>query len=92
MKKIAKAELVDAIAAQLGVSRELVQPDALFAEDLRADSLDMVELGMMLETTFDVEIEQRDSMKLKSVADAMRFVEQKLGYSPWLDAAAAEGV
>ena len=49
------------IVEQLGVGREEAVPEAAFIDDLGADSLDIVELVMKLEETFDIEIPDDDA-------------------------------
>ena len=65
------------IAEQLGVKPEEVTPNASFVDDLGADSLDTVELIMALEEEFNVEIPDEDSEKMKTVGDAIKYIEDK---------------
>ena len=67
------------IVEQLGVGREEVVPEAAFIDDLGADSLDIVELVMKLEETFDIEIPDDDAEKLKTIGDAMAYVKERKG-------------
>ena len=63
------------IVDQLGVNAEQVTPEAKFIEDLGADSLDTVELVMALEEEFGAEIPDEEAEKLKTVGDAIKYVE-----------------
>jgi acyl carrier protein len=63
------------IVDQLGVNPEQVVPEAKFIEDLGADSLDTVELVMALEEEFGAEIPDEEAEKLKTVGDAIKYVE-----------------
>ena len=65
------------IAEQLGVKVEEVIPQASFIDDLGADSLDTVELVMALEEEFGVEILDEDAEKMGTVADAIKYIEEK---------------
>jgi acyl carrier protein len=65
------------IAEQLGVKPEEVTPNASFVDDLGADSLDTVELIMALEVEFNVEIPDEDAEKMKTVGDAIKYIEEK---------------
>ncbi|MDR5638728.1 MULTISPECIES: acyl carrier protein [unclassified Thermosynechococcus] len=72
-------EKVKAIVAdQLSVDAEKVVPEASFAEDLNADSLDSVELIMALEEAFGVEIPDEEAEKLKTVQDVLDFINNKV--------------
>jgi acyl carrier protein len=66
------------IAEKLGVSEDKVNPQASFVDDLGADSLDQVELIMAFEDAFDVEIPDEDAEKLKTVNDAIEYLQTKI--------------
>lgn len=63
------------IAEQLDVEKEQIVPTATFAEDLGADSLDTVELVMALEEEFDIEIPDEEAEKIKTVQDAINYIQ-----------------
>ena len=63
------------VAEQLGVDVEEVTPEASFIDDLGADSLDTVELVMALEEAFSVEIPDEDDEKIKTINDAIAYIE-----------------
>jgi acyl carrier protein len=65
------------VAEKLGVSEDKVTPQSSFVDDLGADSLDQVELIMALEDEFDMEIPDEDAEKLKTVKDALDYIESK---------------
>ncbi|MBU1998031.1 MAG: acyl carrier protein [Candidatus Omnitrophota bacterium] len=65
------------IAEQLGVKAEEVIPTASFIDDLGADSLDTVELVMAFEEEFGIEIPDDDAEKITTVADAVKYIEEK---------------
>jgi acyl carrier protein len=62
------------IVEQLGVDEGEVTASASFQDDLGADSLDIVELVMAFEEAFDVEIPDEDAEKIKTVKDAIDYV------------------
>jgi len=62
------------IVEQLGVSLDEVVPAASFVDDLGADSLDLVELVMMLEEEFGGEIPDEDAEKIQTVQDAIDYI------------------
>ena len=53
-----------------------VKPEAQFVNDLGADSLDTVELIMALEEEFDIEIPDEKAEKIKTVGEAIDYIEQ----------------
>jgi acyl carrier protein len=67
------------VAERLGVDIEKVTMDAEFTGDLNADSLDLVEVIMALEQEFDTEVKDEDAEKIRTVADAVNFIEEQLG-------------
>ena len=69
------------IVKQLGVNADEVTEDASFIDDLGADSLDTVELVMELEKEFEMEIPDDDANNIRSVGDAIRYIEGKSGPS-----------
>ncbi|MFW5960532.1 MAG: acyl carrier protein [Chitinivibrionales bacterium] len=72
-----EAKLKEIIAEELSVDAEKVTPEASFVDDLGADSLDQVELIMKLEDEFSVEIPDEDAEKLKTVKDALDYLNSK---------------
>lgn len=71
------AEKVKAIVVeQLGVSADEVKPEASFVEDLGADSLDLTELIMAMEESFDIEIDDEEAQKILKVKDAIEYIEK----------------
>ena len=64
------------IVEQLGVEESEVTPNASFVDDLGADSLDTVELVMAFEEAFEIEIPDEDAEKIRTVKDAVSYIEQ----------------
>jgi acyl carrier protein len=62
------------ICEQLSVEESEVTTDASFVETLNADSLDIVELIMVFEETFGIEIPDEQAEKIKSVGDAITYI------------------
>jgi acyl carrier protein len=63
------------IVDQLGVSESEVTSAASFVDDLGADSLDTIELVMAFEEAFGIEIPDEDAEKIKTVKNAIEYVE-----------------
>jgi acyl carrier protein len=72
-----ETKLKKIVVDQLGVDAAEVVPTARFSEDLRADSLDLVELIMALEEDFGIEIPDEDAEKILTVGDAMSYIAAK---------------
>ncbi|MBI9084751.1 MAG: acyl carrier protein [Desulfobacterales bacterium] len=62
------------IAEKLSVDISEVVPEASFADDLGADSLDLVELIMTMEEEFDIDIRDEDAENLVTVQDAINYI------------------
>lgn len=62
------------IVEQLGVDEAEVTSNASFVDDLGADSLDVVELVMAFEESFDIEIPDEDAEKIRTVQDAVDYI------------------
>ena len=71
-----EAKVKDIIAEELGVEKEKLTNDASFMEDLGADSLDTVELVMAFEEAFDIEIPDEDAEKIRTVKDAIDYIDK----------------
>ncbi|MBD2624331.1 acyl carrier protein [Microcystis flos-aquae FACHB-1344] len=56
-----------------------VTPEASFANDLKADSLDVVELVMALEEEFDIEIPDDAAEQIDTVGKAVEYINEKVG-------------
>ena len=65
------------VSEQLGVDVAEVKPEASFANDLGADSLDTVELVMALEEEFDIEIPDEAAKGIGTVQAAVDFIVEK---------------
>ena len=63
------------IVDQLSVDADEVTLEASFVDDLGADSLDVVELIMGLDTEFDIEIPDEDAEKISTVGDAVEYIK-----------------
>ncbi|NCR57575.1 MAG: acyl carrier protein [Microcystis aeruginosa LL13-06] len=67
------------VVEQLDVEPEKVTPEASFANDLAADSLDVVELVMGLEEEFDIEIPDEAAEQIDTVGKAVEYINEKVG-------------
>jgi len=65
------------VVDKLGVDRSEVTPEAVFIDDLGADSLDLVELIMAMEEEFGFEIADEEAEKLRTVGDVINFIKAR---------------
>src|SRR6476619_7442623 len=65
------------VVEQLGADEAEVTPEASFVDDLNADSLDLVELIMSLEEEFGTEISDEDAEKIRTVQDAVDYIDER---------------
>jgi acyl carrier protein len=72
-----ESHVINVIAKQLGIDIEKVIPEASFVDTLGADSLDLVELIMMFEEEFNIEIPDGDAGKLLTVQNAIEYIKEK---------------
>jgi len=70
-------KIIDLIAEQLNVTKEECVPEAAFIDDLGADSLDLVELIMEMEETFNIQIADNELEKIRSIKDVTEFLHSK---------------
>jgi acyl carrier protein len=68
-------KVIEIVASQLELEADQVKPESSFTEDLKADSLAVVELVLALEENFGVEIPDEETEKIKTVGDAITYIE-----------------
>ncbi|MBW6514634.1 MAG: acyl carrier protein [Candidatus Syntrophosphaera sp.] len=73
-----EAKVKQIVMDKLGVEESQIVPSANFIEDLRADSLDTVELVMAFEEEFSISIPDEDQDKLRTVGQAIDYLKEKL--------------
>jgi acyl carrier protein len=70
-------QVFEIVSEQLSVPREEITLESSFVDDLKADSLDVVELVMRFEDTFGVTIPDEDYEKIRTVGDAIEYINQR---------------
>lgn len=70
-------KVIAIVCEQLGVEIKDVKLESKFVDDLKADSLDVVELVMEFEDEFEVTIPDDDYDKIKTVGDAVNYITEK---------------
>lgn len=78
MDSTIKDKVIKVVCEQLGVNEDKVSEETSFINDLGADSLDTVELVMELEDQFELNIPDEEAEKIKTVGDAINFINQHL--------------
>ncbi|HAN40942.1 MAG TPA: acyl carrier protein [Candidatus Cloacimonas sp.] len=74
-----EAKVKQIVKEKLNVEESQIVPEANFIDDLRADSLDTVELVMAFEDEFEISIPDEDQEKLRTVGQAIEYLKEKLG-------------
>ena len=64
------------IAEQTGINPDDIKMESTFVEDLNIDSLDLVELIMILEEEYDVEIDEDQAEYIKTIGDVVKFIKE----------------
>ncbi|MBS0264768.1 MAG: acyl carrier protein [Planctomycetes bacterium] len=74
---VVEEKVIDIVSEQLQVPKEEINASKSFVDDLKADSLDVVELVMAFEDAFKITIPDEDYEKIKTVGDAVKYIEEK---------------
>jgi len=72
-------QVIELVADQLSEDVSNISPSSRFQDDLKADSLDLVELVMTFEDKFGISVPDEDYEKIMSVGDAIAYIEGKMG-------------
>ena len=68
--------VIEIVSEQMGVSKDQVNREISFVNDLGADSLDTVELVMEFEEEFDITIPDEEAEKIQTVGQAIQYIEE----------------
>lgn len=71
-------KIKEMLAEQLDADPDEMSMDTKIAEDLEADSLDVVELLMSIEDEFEVEIPDEEIENLKTVGDVVEYIQNNM--------------
>ena len=72
-----KEKVISIVSEQLNVPKEDIKLESAFIADLKADSLDLVELVMEFEDEFGVQIPEADQDKIQTVGNAVDYIMEK---------------
>jgi len=70
-------QVMSIVSEQLSVSKDEVTLESNFIDDLKADSLDLVELVMEFEDEFGITVPDDDYEKIRTVGDAIAYIREK---------------
>lgn len=73
--KVIENKVIEIVSEQLGVDKDEINRPSSFVADLKADSLDVVELVMEFEDNFGITIPDDDYEKIQTVGDAVDYIE-----------------
>lgn len=66
------------LSEQFDVEEDTITADTSIAEDLGADSLDVVDLLMSLEDEFEIEVPDEEIENIKTVGELVKYIEKAL--------------
>ncbi|HET6573064.1 MAG TPA: acyl carrier protein [Fimbriiglobus sp.] len=70
--------VMEIVSEHLAVNKEKLTRATNFIEDIGADSLDIVELVMELEEEFDIQIPDDQAEKIKTIGEAVDYIEARV--------------
>lgn len=73
---ITEQKVIDLIADTVKIARDTITPASRFVQDLKLDSLDLVEFMMAIETEFGCNIPDEEASKILTVQDAVNYIQQ----------------
>ncbi|HBY20823.1 MAG: acyl carrier protein [Clostridiales bacterium GWE2_32_10] len=71
-------KIKEIVVEQLGVNEEEITMESSFTGDLGADSLDIFQIVMAIEEEYGIDVAENDTDKIKTVGDAIRYIESKM--------------
>ena len=74
-------KVIEIVGVQFGRKLDTIKLDTKFLADLQADSLDTVEIIMMVEDMFDITVPDEDAEKLMTVGMVVDYVEKTFAYN-----------
>ncbi len=74
MEILSKVKFI--LSRQLGIKEEVIELSSNIEDDLGADSLDIVEIVMSLETEFSVNVDDEEISSLRTIEDIVKFIEK----------------
>ncbi|ADE30326.1 MULTISPECIES: acyl carrier protein [typhus group] len=70
-------KVIEMVAEKLNKDKAIITTDSRFIEDLKADSLDTVELMMAIEVEYGIDIPDDEATKIKTVSDVIKYIKER---------------
>ena len=70
-------KVIEMVAEKLNKDKSIITTDSRFIEDLKADSLDTVELMMSIEVEYVIDIPDDEATKIKTVSDVIKYIKER---------------
>ncbi|MFV9930566.1 MAG: acyl carrier protein [Rickettsia endosymbiont of Haemaphysalis japonica] len=70
-------KVIEMVAEKLNKDKSIITTDSRFIEDLKADSLDTVELMMAIEVEYGIDIPDDEATKIKTVSDVIKYIKER---------------
>ncbi|ABV73896.1 MULTISPECIES: acyl carrier protein [Rickettsia] len=70
-------KVIEMVAEKLNKDKSIITTDSRFIEDLKADSLDTVELMMAIEVEYGIDIPDDEATKIKTVSDVIQYIKER---------------
>ncbi len=78
MSEETTSKVLEIISKQLEIEADKIKPASSFTDDLKADSLAVVEIVLALEEEFGIEIPDEDAEQIRTVQDAITYIEKHI--------------
>ncbi|WP_341750351.1 acyl carrier protein [Candidatus Tisiphia endosymbiont of Sialis lutaria] len=75
-ENIIEQDVIEIVANTLKVKKDLITPESRFVEDLKSDSLDIVELMMAIEAKYKCDIPDEEASKILTVSDVVQYIKK----------------
>ena len=70
-------DVIEIVANTLKVKKDSITSESRFVEDLKADSLDTVELMMAIEAKYKCDIPDEEASKILTVSDVIQYIQKR---------------
>lgn len=81
MNSMLLEEIIGVLSEHLGIDFDNISIDSLITDELRADSLDIVELVDIFEKKYSISASDEDIMGLSTVESIYNYISEKVGYN-----------